>query len=105
MAEPRLHIKVGCALPGRQQLISIEVAAGTRARAALVVSGILGAFPEIDGERCQLGVWGQPVSDDYELHDGDRLEICRPLAKDPRQARREAAARGETLGSRPARSR
>ena len=37
-----------------------------------------------------------PIS--LELQAGDRLEVYRPLLKDPRTARREAVAQGTVLG-------
>lgn len=37
----------------------------------------------------QLAVWGKPVSPQDVLHDGDRLELLRPLRVDPKVARRE----------------
>jgi uncharacterized protein len=34
------------------------------------------------------GVWGRVRALDWRLHDGDRVELCRPLEVDPMQARR-----------------
>ena len=38
-------------------------------------------------------VWGEEVSGDYELQDGDRLELLRPLVIQPMDARRARANR------------
>ena len=51
-------------------------------------------FPEIDLAGCELGVFGKVVADDYELMEGDRIEIYRPLMADPKEVRRERAAKG-----------
>ena len=36
-----------------------------------------------------FGIWNQRTALDHLLHDGDRLEIYRPLRVDPKVARRE----------------
>ncbi len=96
--EPGLDIEVACALPERQRIIHLRVPAGTSARQAALISGIQQDFPELDIASSTLGVFGIVVADDRVLRDGDRVEIYRPLAKDPREARRILAARGETMG-------
>jgi hypothetical protein len=35
-----------------------------------------------------VGVWGRARPPEWRLHDGDRIELCRPLEIDPMQARR-----------------
>ena len=42
------------------------------------------------------GVFNQIVNDDYELQDGDRIEVYRPLEIDPKQARKIRAQRNPT---------
>jgi uncharacterized protein len=37
----------------------------------------------------QLGIWGKKTTLKHVLHDGDRLELYRPLKVDPKVARRE----------------
>jgi putative ubiquitin-RnfH superfamily antitoxin RatB of RatAB toxin-antitoxin module len=81
-----------------QVVKALSVPVGTRARAALKLSGIGIRFPEIDLERCALGIHGREISGERELQAGDRLEVYRPLLKDPRTARREAVAQGTVLG-------
>jgi hypothetical protein len=66
---------------------------GTTARQAVERSGILQRFPEIDLDQVNLGIFGQVVSPDAGLRDGDRVEIYRPLIAEPKQARRERAQR------------
>jgi putative ubiquitin-RnfH superfamily antitoxin RatB of RatAB toxin-antitoxin module len=51
-------------------------------------------FPEIDLARNTVGVFGQLAELGRVLEQGDRVEIYRPLRKDPRQARRDRAASG-----------
>lgn len=89
-----ITISVVYALPDRQQIISLQVAAGTSAAAALQQSGVLQSFPEIDADSVMLGIYsrlldgrGNPLPEDYVMQEGDRLEIYRPLVIDPKQAR------------------
>lgn len=95
-----IAVAIVYARPDRQHAVTITVPAGTTAREALRVSGLGGLFPEIDVEHCALGVFGRLVRADQALRAGDRVEIYRPLERDPRDARREAAERGDVLGGR-----
>ena len=93
-----LAVEVVYALPERQQLLRITVPAGTNAREALRLSGLVADFPELDVETCPVGVFGKEVPADYQLAEGDRVEVYRPLLNDPRESRRVLAARGVTMG-------
>jgi putative ubiquitin-RnfH superfamily antitoxin RatB of RatAB toxin-antitoxin module len=91
--KPLLRIEVAYALREEQVLLELEMAEGTTARQAVERSGILRRFPEIDLARAGLGIFGRAVSPDTLLRDGDRVEIYRRLIADPKDARREKAAR------------
>ena len=39
----------------------------------------------------RLGIFGRKVAPDQLLHDGDRIEVYRPLVLDPMEARRRRA--------------
>jgi len=49
-------------------------------------------FAGVDCLRAAVGVFGMVVGAERELQDGDRLEIYRSLAEDPKSARRRRAA-------------
>ena len=87
-------IEIAYATPERQKIIECEVKPGTSPRDAVLQSDIKQHFPEIDPESCDIGVFGKPVRPDYELVDGDRIEIYRPLIADPKEIRRQRAAQG-----------
>lgn len=96
MAEPRsIAVEVVCALPERQRLIRLSVPCGTRMREAVVLSGIAAAFPELDVLNCPLGIFGKAVAapESRALEEGDRVEIYRPLIADPKEVRKQRAAR------------
>jgi putative ubiquitin-RnfH superfamily antitoxin RatB of RatAB toxin-antitoxin module len=66
-----------------------EVPLGATALQALQASGLLQAFPELQGATLEVGIWGRTCPSSQLLQDGDRLEIYRPLRVDPKVARRE----------------
>ena len=56
---------------------------------ALLASGLPTAFPALDLQRVDAGVWGRHRALTQPLSEGDRIELYRPLAVDPKVARRE----------------
>ena len=38
-----------------------------------------------------IGIFGEPVTPETRLADGDRVEVYRPLEVDPKEARRQRA--------------
>lgn len=88
-----MRVEVVYALPLRQDVISLDVAAGTTVGQALAASGLLARQPDIDLRVHRLGVWGRSTTLDALLREGDRVEIYRPLQVDPKEVRRRRAAR------------
>lgn len=82
------------ALPDRQAVRALRVPAGTTLRDAIARSGLLAEFPEISLARNRVGVFGRPRDLDGPAQAGDRIEIYRPLAADPKELRRARARRG-----------
>lgn len=83
-----LDIEVVYANAEKQQVTHFRIAEGSTIEAAILCSGILQIFPEIDLTKQKVGVFSKPRS----LHDlvaaGDRIEIYRPLLIDPKEGRR-----------------
>jgi len=99
MAEPVKHSVAVCyALPDVSFLVQLDVAAGTTIAEAIAASGVLVRFPEIDLARNKLGLFGKLKSADTVLHDGDRIEIYRPLQADPMESRRRRARHKAAAG-------
>jgi putative ubiquitin-RnfH superfamily antitoxin RatB of RatAB toxin-antitoxin module len=84
-----IRVEIAYALRDRQSLITVEMEEGGTVAEAIRRSGVLTEFPEIDLRRAQLGIFGQRVSLEAPVRDGDRVEIYRPLIADPKDARRE----------------
>ena len=90
----RTMIEIAYATPDLQKIIECEVDSGVSPRDAVRQSNIRQYFTEIDPETCDLGVFGKSIADDYVLADGDRVEIYRALIADPKEVRRQRAAKG-----------
>jgi putative ubiquitin-RnfH superfamily antitoxin RatB of RatAB toxin-antitoxin module len=86
-----LRVEVVYALPEREDAVSVSLPAGASALDALRASGLLERHPEIDLARQKIGVYGRVVSAEARLRDGDRVEVYRPLAVEPKEARRRRA--------------
>ncbi|HEX6928322.1 MAG TPA: RnfH family protein [Gammaproteobacteria bacterium] len=97
-ADGPISIEVAYARPQEQLLVPLRVPAGTTAMQAIVRSGIQERFPELDLSKARIGVFGRLCPHDRVLEAGDRVEIYRPLAADPKEARRRLAARGKSIG-------
>jgi putative ubiquitin-RnfH superfamily antitoxin RatB of RatAB toxin-antitoxin module len=82
-----LLVEVVYALPGGAQCVQVSVPPGATVRDVLQKSGLL---PRVAGS---VGIHGRVVSPDTPVAGGDRVEIYRPLAVDPKEARRRRAAR------------
>lgn len=96
------QIDVVYALPERQHVVTLSYEPGESAAAAVERSGLLQRFPAICEGPLVLGVYGKPVANDYVVKAGDRVEICRPLERDPREMRKELWARGRVIGGKSA---
>jgi putative ubiquitin-RnfH superfamily antitoxin RatB of RatAB toxin-antitoxin module len=73
---------------------SISLPQGSRLADALLLAERDEELQGIDFSRAPLGIFGQLVQRDQVLSDGDRIEIYRPLAADPKIARRARARAG-----------
>lgn len=76
-----MKVEVVCARPQGAQVVSVDLPAGATLRDALVASGF-------NIKNQAAGIFGKRAALDHPLADGDRVEIYRPLALDPKEARR-----------------
>lgn len=88
MASDLIHVEVAYAMPEHQSIISVAMPHESTVEQAISASRILQQFPEIDLAQQKVGIFSQICKLDKTLHDGDRIEIYRPLAQDPMTARR-----------------
>jgi putative ubiquitin-RnfH superfamily antitoxin RatB of RatAB toxin-antitoxin module len=89
----KLRVEVVYARPDRQARYAVELDASGTVASAIAASGVLADFPEIDLAVNRAAIYGRLVARNAPLRDSDRVEILRPLAVDPKAARRRRAAR------------
>jgi putative ubiquitin-RnfH superfamily antitoxin RatB of RatAB toxin-antitoxin module len=92
-----INVEVAYALPDKQVIRAVNVDAGTTIGAAIVQSGIMMDFPDLELEDAKVGVFGKVAAMTTVLSDGDRVEIYRPLIADPKEVRRKRAAEGKQM--------
>jgi putative ubiquitin-RnfH superfamily antitoxin RatB of RatAB toxin-antitoxin module len=88
MAAELISVEVAYARPDQQVIVAVSVPAETSAEQAILASGILERFPEIDLSQQKVGIFSQICTLQKILNNGDRIEIYRPLLQDPMTARR-----------------
>ncbi|UJP04978.1 MAG: RnfH family protein [Nitrosomonas sp.] len=89
-------VEVVYALPQFQISKQLEVPGESTVMQAILLSGLLDQFPEIDLEKNKVGIFGRLIQPDRPVHPYDRIEIYRPLIIDPKEARRIRA--GQSAG-------
>ncbi|GAA0791136.1 hypothetical protein SAMN04487964_107164 [Marinobacterium sediminicola] len=90
-----MKVEVAYALPHEQKIIALQVEEGCTAQQAVIRSGIVELFPEINPDSTPMGIFGKAIKDpgNTALRDGDRVEIYRPLIADPKEVRARRAAK------------
>ena len=78
-------------MPGRQELVALEVPEGTTLAGAITRSGLAEKFEGFQLDLSKVGIFGKKTSPEQVLRDGDRVEIYRPLIADPKEVRRQRA--------------
>lgn len=90
-----IKIEVAYALPDKQTLLSLKIDKELPISEAIQLSGILGLYPEIDLNTVKVGVFSKLAKLTDTLHDGDRIEIYRPLIADPKEVRKQRALKAK----------
>ena len=100
----QIRVEVAYALHDKQKIVQLDVPAGTTAREVVRLSKIIDSFPEIEIDDATMGIFSQilgskgvPGPDTYCMQAHDRVEIYRPLVADPKEVRRQRAARARAL--------
>ncbi|OLQ79838.1 RnfH family protein [Photobacterium proteolyticum] len=102
--EKLIHVEVVYALPQAQRVIKLAITPDTQVHEIIEQSGVLEMYPEIDLKKNKVGVYSRNVKPNATVHDGDRIEIYRPLLADPKEIRRKRAeqAKQEALDAKAA---
>ncbi|SEP63815.1 RnfH family protein [Basfia succiniciproducens] len=88
----QINIEITYAFPEHYYLKKFTLDEGTTVQSAILQSGILQQFTDIDLRENKIGIFSRPVKLTDSLNDGDRIEIYRPLLADPKEIRRKRAA-------------
>lgn len=87
----KINIEVAYALPERYYLKKLQVEENSLIQMAIMQSGILQKYKEIDLRENKVGIFSRPVKLTDKVKEGDRIEIYRPLIADPKEIRRKRA--------------
>ena len=91
VTQQTIQVEVVLAMPDRQELVSLQVEAGTTIAGAITLSGLPDKFEGFELDLSKVGIFGQKASPERVLVAGDRVEIYRPLIADPKEVRRQRA--------------
>ena len=91
MNEASLQIEIAYAEPQRAIVKSYLLARGSRVADALRLAALDPDFTGVDLKNSTVGIFGRVTGPDRVLAQGDRVEIYRPLAADPKVSRRQRA--------------
>lgn len=104
MADARpIDVLVVLAEPEQQRTVRLILEEGATVSDAVARSGLLEGRAGPGAEQVAFGIYGRQVAPGRVLEPGDRVEILRPLAQDPRLRRRRLAREGRSLGRGPRR--
>lgn len=91
VTDDKITVEVCYALPDKQTLLSLEVEVSATIKDIIHQSGILELHPEIDLTQNRVGIFSKLAKLADTLHNGDRIEIYRPLIADPKEVRKQRA--------------
>jgi len=92
----KITVEVVYALPDAQCLLTLQVEEGTTLLEAVRQAGLEEQFDELDLSAATFGMFGSIIKTPaaYRVSDHDRIEIYRPLLRDPKLRRKKKAVVG-----------
>jgi uncharacterized protein len=85
----QLQVEVVHAEPARALVKTYVLDPGASVADALSLAAMDPDFTGVDFANAPIGIFGKPARPEQALQTGDRIEIYRPLAADPKTARRD----------------
>ena len=92
------QIEVVYGTSSRQEILTLTVAPDTTVENAIIASGMLDEFSEIDLSKNNVGIWNRAAKLSDVVSDLDRIEIYRPLLADPKEVRKRRAEKAKEEG-------
>jgi uncharacterized protein len=99
MGNDSISISVVYALADRQDVVKLMVERGTTVAAAVELSGLAQKFVDIGSQPLNCAIYSRIVEPTHIVREGDRIEILRPLLIDPKEHRRQVAAKSKAKRS------
>lgn len=96
--QEQLTIEVVYGTPTHQEIISCAVEPNTTIEQAILASGIVDVFPEINLSVNNVGIWNRVAKLTDLVNDLDRIEVYRPLLADPKEVRKRRAEKAKEEG-------
>jgi len=93
-----IQVEVVYGLAHKQKLLSLPVAEGSTVEQAIIESGMIDLFPEINLAVNKVGIWNKAVKLSQVVDDFDRIEVYRPLIADPKEVRKRRAEKAKLEG-------
>jgi putative ubiquitin-RnfH superfamily antitoxin RatB of RatAB toxin-antitoxin module len=89
---PTIRVQIVFAQPEAARQLELNLPAGATVGVALEAAARSAQFTEVPLTVACVGIFGRVVGHEQVLKTGDRVEIYRPLAADPKTARRKRVA-------------
>jgi putative ubiquitin-RnfH superfamily antitoxin RatB of RatAB toxin-antitoxin module len=86
-----MRVSVAIAFADRQEVVDLELPEGSRVSDALAASAVRATLDERAAAGMAVGIWSRRCDIETRLREGDRVELYRPLAADPKAMRRARA--------------
>ena len=83
----KIAVEVAYALPEKQYLQRVTLQEGATVEEAIRASGLLELRTDIDLTKNKVGIYSRPAKLSDTVHDGDRVEIYRPLIAEQKNQR------------------
>ncbi|MCW8933044.1 MAG: RnfH family protein [Gammaproteobacteria bacterium] len=93
----QIIVEVAYAIPASQVIYTVEVDENATVEDAILSSGVLKEYPEIDLKTNKVGIFSKIAKLDKTLEHNDRIEIYRKLIADPKAVRKQRAAEGKKM--------
>src|SRR5262245_48116070 len=89
----RKRCVVAYATPTRQYLWEVELAADATIQQAINAARLASNAEDVPWDEADVGLFGELKTRADIPRDGDRIELYRPLAHDPKESRRDRVQR------------
>lgn len=96
--DDKVTIEVVYGVPHKQKILTLILAEGATVEQAILASGVIDLFPEIDLKVNKVGIWNKAVKLSQIVNDLDRIEVYRPLIADPKDVRKRRAEKAKLEG-------